>query len=199
VERLGRTITVTVQDATGRREELAERATDYALEHGVAGLTLRPLAAAVGTSDRMLLYHFGSKDALLAEVIERSNRRSLEVLATLEPASSPAAAVLALWRAWHERVVDRCIRVYAQTAALGLLGDEPYLGAARRSNAAWTREVTGYLVRSGVPADRAGRVGALVDAALFGLWLDQPASGGDTTTTPVVQDLARTVQQLSDA
>lgn len=190
---------MTARDTAGRREELAERATDYVLDHGVAGLTLRPLAAALDTSDRMLLYHFGSKEALVAEVIERSSRRSLHVLGTLPAAGCPADAVLRLWDAWHEPVVDRCIRVYAQTAALGLLGDEPYLGAARRSNAAWTREVTGYLERSGVPADRAERIGKLVDAALFGLWLDQPASDGESTTLRVVRDLGETVQRLSSA
>ncbi len=40
---------------TERREQLAEQATDYVLEHGLLGLSLRPLAAALGTSDRMLL------------------------------------------------------------------------------------------------------------------------------------------------
>ena len=44
-----------------RRDELAEAATDYVLEHGLIGLSLRPLAAALGTSDRMLLYHFGAR------------------------------------------------------------------------------------------------------------------------------------------
>ena len=42
----------------------------YALEYGIAGLSLRPLAKAAGTSDRMLLYHFGSKEKLLAELLE---------------------------------------------------------------------------------------------------------------------------------
>ena len=44
-----------------RRDELAEAATDYVLEHGLIGLSLRPLAAALGTSDRMLLYHFATR------------------------------------------------------------------------------------------------------------------------------------------
>ena len=48
-----------------RREALAERATDWALEHGLIGLSLRPLAAAIGTSDRMLLYHFADRDDLV--------------------------------------------------------------------------------------------------------------------------------------
>ncbi len=188
---------MTADASPGRWDELAEQATDYVLGHGIAGLSLRPLAAALGTSDRMLVYHFGSKDALVAEVIERSNGRSIAFLAGLEPASSPGDAVLALWRAWHEPVVDRCLRVYAQSAALGLLGDEPYLGAARRSNATWTDEVTRYFERSGVPADRAERLGKLADAALFGLWLDESAADDAAATGRIVDDLADTIQRLS--
>jgi len=41
-----------------RREDLLDRVTDHVLEHGLIGLTLRPVAAAIGTSDRMLIYHF---------------------------------------------------------------------------------------------------------------------------------------------
>jgi hypothetical protein len=37
-----------------RHDDLLDRVTDYVLEHGLIGLTLRPLAAAIGTSDRML-------------------------------------------------------------------------------------------------------------------------------------------------
>ena len=65
---------------TARRAELAEAATDYALEHGLIGLSLRPLAAELGTSDRMLLYHFDGKDDLIATVISTSTDRSVEIL-----------------------------------------------------------------------------------------------------------------------
>jgi len=58
-----------------RRDELAEGACDYVLERGLIGLSLRPLAAALGTSDRMLLYHFGTREALIAEVLRRSSVR----------------------------------------------------------------------------------------------------------------------------
>lgn len=50
---------------TSRRYELAEAAAAYLLRHGVAGLSLRPLAAEVGTSARLLIYHFGSREQLL--------------------------------------------------------------------------------------------------------------------------------------
>ena len=41
----------------------------HVLDHGLTAASLRPMAASVGTSDRMLIYHFGSKDALIAEVL----------------------------------------------------------------------------------------------------------------------------------
>lgn len=42
----------------------------HVLAHGLNTASLRPMAAAAGTSDRMLIYHFGSKDALIAELLE---------------------------------------------------------------------------------------------------------------------------------
>lgn len=52
------------------RENLLPLLAAHVLEHGLAGLSLRPLAKAAGTSDRMLLYHFGTKDRLVAELLE---------------------------------------------------------------------------------------------------------------------------------
>ena len=52
------------------RETLLPRLAGHVLEHGLAGLSLRPLAKAADTSDRMLIYHFGSKDALVAALLE---------------------------------------------------------------------------------------------------------------------------------
>ena len=52
------------------RETLLPLLAAYALEYGIAGLSLRPLAKAAGTSDRMLLYHFGSKEKLLVELLQ---------------------------------------------------------------------------------------------------------------------------------
>ena len=78
---------------TDRRDGLAEAATDYVLDHGLIGLSLRPLAAALGTSDRMLLYHFGSKDDLVATVLRVSNDRAVVAVRALEPARDVRTAV----------------------------------------------------------------------------------------------------------
>lgn len=180
-----------------RRDLLAELATDYVLDHGIIGLSLRPLAAALRTSDRMLVYHFQSKDALVAEVIGRSNARSLQVLRQLAPARSVSAGVLALWRAMSDPQLDRCQRVYTQAAALGLLGQEPYRDVVSASNTEWSKAVAGYLTSCGAPASRAEGIARFVDATVMGLHLDLSVEA-PLGVDRVVRALADAAQRISD-
>lgn len=68
---------------SARRTELLEGAYTYVLEHGLADLSLRPLAAAVGSSPRVLLFLFGSKEGLVKELLARARREELELLDVL--------------------------------------------------------------------------------------------------------------------
>jgi len=63
-----------------RRSDVLARAADYVLEQGLAGLSLRPLAKALGTSPRMLLYDFESKERLIHEVLAEIRRREAGLL-----------------------------------------------------------------------------------------------------------------------
>jgi AcrR family transcriptional regulator len=73
-------------ESSKRRAELLDACYGYVLEHGLAGLSLRPLAAATGTSPRVLLYLFGSKDALLRELLARARHEQVAVVAAaLDP------------------------------------------------------------------------------------------------------------------
>ena len=55
---------------------------DYVLAHGIADLSLRPLAAAVGVTPRTLLYHFGSKDELVLAIVAETGKRQAALLET---------------------------------------------------------------------------------------------------------------------
>jgi AcrR family transcriptional regulator len=70
-------------EGSQRRAELLELAYRYALEHGLADLSLRPLATAVGSSPRVLLYLFGSKDGLVRALLARARADELAMLAGL--------------------------------------------------------------------------------------------------------------------
>src|SRR3954471_21996928 len=100
--------------ATPRRDELAEAATDYALANGLIDLSLRPLAAALGTSDRMLLYHFKDKHDLVATVLRVSNDRSMAAIRALVPSTDPHQAVLDLWAVVSRPEQARCQRLYVE-------------------------------------------------------------------------------------
>lgn len=180
-----------------RREELAQQATDYVLEAGLIGLSLRPLAASIGTSDRMLNYHFGSKDELVADVLRVSSRRSAAQLRALKPAASIRQAVLDLWVAINVADQQRCQRMYVEAAALGLFGHEPYASAVREANAAWMDAIRQFLVASGAPARRAQRMVALLDAAFMGFQLDMPLDESDADINRAVKDLADALESLA--
>lgn len=51
------------------RQALLGALADHVLAHGLNTASLRPMAAAADTSDRMLIYHFSSKSALITELL----------------------------------------------------------------------------------------------------------------------------------
>jgi AcrR family transcriptional regulator len=63
-----------------RRAALLERLADHVLAHGLSASSLRPLAKAAGTSDRMLLYYFPDKGAVIAAVLEVVAARMVTLL-----------------------------------------------------------------------------------------------------------------------
>lgn len=184
--------------AESHREELLERVTDHVLDHGLIGLSLRPVAAAVGTSDRMLIYHFGSRDALVSAVVARTTERAVREVEALAGAGTVRSGVNRLWAAYRTQPLSRCLDVYCQAAASGLIGREPYLSDARASNEVWAAALREYFVRCGAPGRRVARIVTLVDSALYGFHLDL------TTDRPAelargVDDLAVAVQAIADA
>lgn len=181
----------------GRREELLDEVTDHVLEHGLIGLTLRPLAAAIGTSDRMLIYHFGNRDGLVTAVVVRAGERATARVEAMPGAPSVRSAVNRLWEAYGEQPLDSCLDVYVQAAATGLFGSEPYLSEARASNERWAAALRDYLVRSGAPVRRVARIVTLVDSALYGFHLDLATDRPDELARGV-DDLARAAQALAD-
>ncbi|MFD9125343.1 TetR/AcrR family transcriptional regulator [Kitasatospora sp. NPDC059571] len=111
-----------------RREAVLTRATDYVLAHGLAGLSLRPLAAALDTSPRMLLYDFGSKQELVAAVLAEARRRGAARLAGDLPAgaASPEERLRGIW-AWIS-APERApyVRLIFEVHADGLTHPENY-------------------------------------------------------------------------
>lgn len=82
------------------REDLLERAITHISERGISDLSLRELGAAIGSSHRMLIHHFGSREGLWVEVIRAVEARQRETLAEVlpDPVADPAGAMRAWWK-----------------------------------------------------------------------------------------------------
>jgi len=65
------------------REKLLDEIVDYILKRGLGNLTLRPLAAALKTSPRMLIYFFRSKEALISEALTQCRMRQQQEFARI--------------------------------------------------------------------------------------------------------------------
>src|SRR3954454_544642 len=112
------------EDGAGARERLLAGAMEDVAEHGGGHLRLRGLAAALGTSHRMLIYHFGSREGLLIEVIRAVEAQQRAALAELllDEDAPPAETMRRMWR----RVADPALwpneRLFFEVYAQALQG-----------------------------------------------------------------------------
>jgi AcrR family transcriptional regulator len=84
-----------------RKKELQAAALHYLLEHGVANVSLRPMAAKLGTSPRILMFHFKSKEGLLQDVLGELHARLQTSFATMASADSGPRHSALLKRFWQ--------------------------------------------------------------------------------------------------
>lgn len=69
-----------VESPGGGRERLLRASIEYFAENGIGDASLRQIAGAIGSSHRMLLYHFGSREGLLEAVVDELERSERDIL-----------------------------------------------------------------------------------------------------------------------
>lgn len=111
--------------ADHKRAAIVEALADFVLDQGLPGASLRPLAAAAGISDRMLLYYFADKDAIIAAVLGRIAARLARELQALGAAAPDDAAALeaALIAEVTSARLWRYMCVWLEIAACAARGD----------------------------------------------------------------------------
>jgi AcrR family transcriptional regulator len=154
-----------------RPAELMERIIEYLTHHGLAELSLRPLARAVGSSPRVLLYYFGSKDALVADVLTALRERQRAQLAAL-PTRGFAADCWATWKQMTAPQSLRYFRLFFE--AVGIAIREPathreFLAATVED---WLDALVGPLRANGMSAAEAHTLATIAIAGLRGFMLD---------------------------
>jgi AcrR family transcriptional regulator len=110
---------------TAAKQRLLAGVIDYLATHGVGDVSLRQLAAAVGTSHRMLIYHFGSKDGLLVEVVRAVEQRQRELFAELELDTNapPDEIGRCFWRSIADPAMWPYERLFFELYGRALQGD----------------------------------------------------------------------------
>ena len=107
----------------GRQELL--RAVMTELERGGIGdRSLRDIAAAVGTSHRMLIHHFGSREGLLTEVVRSVEADQRAFLARLP--GRPDETMDAMWRRLSDPQLWPAERLFFECYARAARGEQPY-------------------------------------------------------------------------
>ena len=157
------------------RERLLAAAVDRALDTGIADLSLRQIAAAIGTSHRMLIYHFGSREGLLVAVTQAVEDQQRAAL--LEPGTTSAHHSRQSWQRLSDPGLWPQERLFFElyTYALGgRPGTEGFLDGIVES---WVAPLAAASVEAGADELTARADARLSVAVVRGLLLDLLATG----------------------
>ena len=166
------------------RERLLDACADHALAHGLPD-RLGPLARAAGTSPRMLIYHFGTLDGLLREVLRQARQRQREVFGELlraRPDEPYAATLQRAWTAISGADGQPYLRVFGADRGGAL--DQLWPDFRRAATTDWLGPLEDGLRSTGRP-----ELATLVLAVIRGLLMDLEATGDRARADRAFRDL----------
>lgn len=159
------------------RETLLAAVVEHFAEHGIGDTSLRGIAEAVGSSHRMLIYHFGSREGLLVEVTRAVEARQRGVLTATYATDLPPLEAAALY--W-QRTVEATLRygpLFFELAAHATQGKDHAEPLRRELIGAWLPSVTELCRAIGIPGEQAEAHARLALGAARGLLLDLLVTG----------------------
>lgn len=124
---------------TERRRQLLDALLAEFATGGIGDRSLREVAAAVGTSHRMLLHHFGSREDLLVAIVEEVERRQMRRLPELPP--DPAESFAAMWADLRRPELRESERLFFECYARAAQGEKPFVRMIPGVVDGWLAEV----------------------------------------------------------
>jgi AcrR family transcriptional regulator len=177
-----------------RKQELTNAALEYLLEHGLTDVSLRPVAAAVGTSARLLIYHFGSKEGLLAEVfdvLQSRLRNSFSEVLRARGAEAGEPPLRTFWKWATARRNFASLKLLYELQVLAAQNPKGYAQYLRRNSANWIE-----LVQTAIPpAQRSSAAATLMIAVFDGLFLELMSTGDRKRTSEALDEFIRIVRK----
>lgn len=161
-----------------RPDELLDAVLAYLVSHGVADVSLRPLARAVGSSPRVLLYYFGSKEALIDRALARLREKQRAAYAgmKLAAAANPREACRAIWRNLSAPASEPLFRMFFQAYSMGLQDPERFREFLHSAIEDWLEFLAAPLIARGRSSAMARAYATVVLAGFRGFVLDYSAS-----------------------
>lgn len=162
---------------TAARNRLLDAVVEHLGRNGIGDSSLRAIAEAVGSSHRMLLYHFGSREGLLAEITREVEARQRAVMtATYDDGLPPLEAAAKYWEATVEATL-RYGPLFFELAAHAMQGKDHATALREDLIAAWLPSVAELCRAIGIVEDEAETHARLALGAARGLLLDLLVSG----------------------
>jgi AcrR family transcriptional regulator len=158
-----------------RPDELLDAIVHYLARHGITGLSLRPLARAVGSSPRMLLYYFGSKENLIARALARVRQQQRALYEQIE-ADTLAEVCAAIWQQVRSPGSEPLFRLFFEAYGLALRQPRRYRAFLGATIADWVEPVAAALRKEGYGATQARAYATVVVAGMRGFMLDYCAT-----------------------
>jgi AcrR family transcriptional regulator len=166
--------TVVPVDERSPKQRLLDAAIEYVAANGISDVSLRALAAALGTSHRMLIFHFGSKERLWVEIVQTVEQRQRELLSQLLP--DPSKPVGEAMRAWWKHISDPSLwpneRLFYELYGQALQGRPHTAELLSGIVENWLDPITEINLAIGVPQPLARAHARLGVAVTRGLLLD---------------------------
>ncbi|MGB3441731.1 MAG: TetR/AcrR family transcriptional regulator [Actinophytocola sp.] len=147
------------------RADLLERVLTYLADAGVGDRSLRQIAAGAGTSHRMLIYHFGTRDALLVEVVRAVEERTMAALASLQD-RSPREQATEFWLRLSDPALAPYERLFFELYGAALAGQESVAPVLDGIVTSWLADESRF---AGLSLPRARMALAFIRGALLDL------------------------------
>jgi len=170
------------------RQRLLDTCTDHALEHGLPD-RLGPFAAATGTSSRMLIYHFETRDGLLRAVLQRARERQVEAFTELLRLRPDEPYLVTLGRAWPAisgPPGERYLRMFSRLHDSA--GAPLWPGFRRTATTDWLAPLEDGMRSLGRP-----ELATVVLAVIRGLLMDLDATGDTARTDRAFTEFLATI------
>jgi AcrR family transcriptional regulator len=182
------------------RERLLAAVVEVALAGGIADKSLRAIAEAAGTSHRMLIHHFGSREGLLVEVIRAVEARQRVVMNELSPESGEVSEDLTarFWKHLRSPELAPQERLFFEVYGQALQGREwakPLLEGIVED---WVGPVAAMVEAAGADPRTARIIARLSVAVGRGLLLDVLATGDDEEVDAAMQLFTKMLLSLTN-